>query len=70
MPLICTYSHEEDAVNVSFPDDGLCDFIFYDSLHCDDENDIYENDAAYFIQAVERSTGFNKTQFGLSISTR
>ncbi|KAK8788443.1 hypothetical protein V5799_021778 [Amblyomma americanum] len=69
--LFCTYGTSTTA-NTKFPWDGLCDFIFYDSMYKNGVNTLnqttpYSADMEVVLRQAE-SGGYTKTQFGLGFS--
>lgn len=55
---------------MEFPEDGLCDVIFYDSLYCNDENAFLDSPSSDLSEFLDLLKGFKKTAFGISVSYR
>lgn len=69
VPLVCTYS-KEFSDEMMFPQDGLCDVIFYDSLYCNNENKFADPPSSDLSDFLDLSTGLKKTEFGISVAFR
>ncbi|KAH7939360.1 hypothetical protein HPB52_011403 [Rhipicephalus sanguineus] len=68
---VCTVSQPVREGTYYLPPDGMCDFMFYDSLYKNGKNNLLAGlntlaqDVRYFI---EQASKYIKTQFGLSFA--
>lgn len=67
--LLCTYGAKTNASTV-FPSDGLCDFIFFDSVYKNDRNFLADSenfgvDLQHFLSAIPK---YSKTAFGVGFA--
>ncbi|KAH7959971.1 hypothetical protein HPB49_015744 [Dermacentor silvarum] len=67
--LMCTYGAKTNASTV-FPNDGMCDFIFFDSVYKNDRNfladsDNFDVDLQHFLSVIPK---YSKTTFGVGFA--
>ncbi|XP_077523134.1 uncharacterized protein LOC144133968 [Amblyomma americanum] len=66
-PMLCTVSSKFTAHSV-VPEDGLCDFLFFESLYDDQKNVVREPYKAGFDYFLKQKTEMAKTTLGVSFS--
>ncbi|KAH6924192.1 hypothetical protein HPB50_013591 [Hyalomma asiaticum] len=68
---LCTVTQPMRSNEAYLPPDGMCDYVFYDSLYKNGKNSVpsgvstFEPDTRYFI---EQASKYSKTKFGLSFA--
>ncbi|KAL1413903.1 hypothetical protein MTO96_007952 [Rhipicephalus appendiculatus] len=67
--LLCTFGNKTNYGTI-FPVDGVCDYIFYDSMYKNNKNPLVANwdYDVYSILSKAQKTDRNKTQFGLGFA--
>lgn len=64
--LICTFGTKLNPTTV-FPPDGLCDFIFFDSLYQNGTNKLDGDSSPNFMYFMEKAMEHNETTFGVGL---
>ncbi|KAL1424803.1 hypothetical protein MTO96_019672 [Rhipicephalus appendiculatus] len=67
--LLCTYGAKTNA-STAFPTDGLCDYIFFDSIYKNDRNFLADtkNFAVDLLQFLSVIPKYSKTSFGVGFA--